>query len=199
MTLFFLPGVGADPGFWRPVGDHLLSNSDKVYFGWPGLGNQPADPGVNGYDDLIALVERQLPDHPVDLLAQSMGGLIALSLALRHPARIRRLVLAVTSGGLDVTRFGAQDWRPDYNCDYPNGATWITGERPDISKHLGEVLQPTLLLWGDADPISPVAVGRYLAERLRNGTLHIVEGGGHDLIYRRASEVTGLISTHLTA
>jgi pimeloyl-ACP methyl ester carboxylesterase len=53
------------------------------------------------------------------------------------------------------------------------------------------------LIWGDADPISPVATGRYLAERLTNAELHIVEGGRHDLIHSRASEVAGLIERHL--
>jgi pimeloyl-ACP methyl ester carboxylesterase len=70
-------------------------------------------------------------------------------------------------------------------------------EKPDISNRLSEISQPALLIWGDADPISPVATGRYLAERLTNAELHIVEGGRHDLIHSRASEVAGLIERHL--
>ncbi len=195
--LFFLPGVGADPDFWRPLGDRLPADWRKTYFGWPGLGDQPVDPGINSYDDLIGLVEAQLPEYPVDVLAQSMGGAIALSLALRRPDRIRKLVLAVTSGGMDMTAFGATDWRLDYRHEFPEAAEWIMAGKPDISNRLSEINQPALLIWGDADPISPVAVGEYFAERLPNAALHVVSGGQHDLISSRASKLAGLIERHL--
>ena len=44
-------------------------------------------------------------DEPVDLLGLSMGGYVALTLALDEPARVRSLVLAGTgAGGLDRVR-----------------------------------------------------------------------------------------------
>lgn len=195
--LFFLPGVGGDPDFWRPLGDRLPAEWRKTYFDWPGLGNQPADPVVNSYNDLIGLVEAQLPDYPVDLLAQSMGGAMAMTLALRHPERIRKLVLAVTSGGMAMSAFDAEDWRTDYRREYPQAAEWIMAEKPDISEQLCKIRQPVLLIWGDSDPISPVAAGQYLAGCLPHAELHIIAGGQHDLIHSRAPEVAGLIECHL--
>ena len=88
----FLPGAGADPDFWRPVGDRLPADWGKIYLGWPGLSDQPAQPGVEGLEGAIGLVEAQMAEGPVDLLAQSMGGLIAMLTVLRHPAKVRRLV-----------------------------------------------------------------------------------------------------------
>jgi pimeloyl-ACP methyl ester carboxylesterase len=70
----------------------------------------PSEPGVDGVDDLVDLVVDSIVG-PVDLLAQSMGGVIAIRAALERPALVRHLVLAVTSGGLDVSVLGAQDWR----------------------------------------------------------------------------------------
>ena len=196
-TVFFLPGAGADPNFWRPVGDQLPANWDKVYFGWPGLGEQPHDPAAQSFDDLIALVEARLGDEPVDLLAQSMGGAIALHLALTHPRRVRRLVLAVTAGGMDVEALGASDWRPGYVAEYPQAAAWIFGTRPNYEADLPRITQPTLLLWGNADPISPLAVGRHLLGRLPNAELRIIDGGDHGLVHNRADEVAPLIRAHL--
>ena len=111
-NVFFLPGTGASPEFWKPVGSRLPAAWPKHYFGWPGLSAQPPDPSMKSYDDLVRLVEAKL-DRPVDLVAQSMGGLIAVRVALAHPSLVRRLVLTATSGGVDVSAFGAADWRAD--------------------------------------------------------------------------------------
>jgi len=197
MRLFFLPGVGGDTHFWRPLGDLLPVEWEKRYFGWPGLGANPPDPAINSYDDLNGLVAAEL-DGPVDLMAQSMGGAIALSLALRHPDKVRRLVLAVTAGGLDVAALGASDWRPAYRREFPYVADWVMSERPDVSARFGEVRQPILLIWGDADPISPPAVGEYLRQRLSDSRMIIVPGGEHDLINARPHDVAPEIMRFLT-
>lgn len=195
--LFFLPGVGGSAEFWKPLGDRLPGNRNKTYFAWPGLGDNPPDPSVNGYDDLIAMVETQLGDEPVELLAQSMGGVIALELALRRPNHIRRLVLAVTSGGIDVSALGAIDWREAYRRDFPHVAEWVRTERPDVSARLEKVQQPSLLIWGDADPISPLAVGQHLCDTLPNASLMVVRDGQHDLIHSRPEDVIEAISAFL--
>lgn len=195
--LLFLPGAGADPGFWRPVGNRLPAQWDKVYFGWPGLGHQPPRPDVNSLGDLVRLVEAETGDGPIDLLAQSMGGLIAMLVALHHPARVRRLVLSVTSAGVPMVLFGASEWRQTYHRNYPDAAAWVRQVHADLSAELPRVTQPVLLLWGDSDPISPVSVGEYLRDLLPDARLHVVTGGDHDLVHARADEVAPLIEHHL--
>lgn len=195
--LLFLPGAGADPDFWRPLADRLPQAWDKVRFGWPGLGRQPADPDINGFDDLVALVERRLGDEPVDLLAQSMGGAVAMAVTLRNPGRVRRLVLTVTSGGVDVEGLGGSNWRETYRRNNPTATHWITEARPDFTARLAEVTQPVLLIWGDADPISPVAVGQRLRGLLPNAALKVLPGGDHDLAHHRADEIAPWVLEHL--
>src|SRR5260221_10368002 len=94
--VLFLPGAGGSPEFWQPVAHRLPDEWDKVLFGWPGLGNEPHDPNINGIDDLVRLVEVKI-DRPVALVAQSLAGLIASRIALNRPRAVHRLVLAVTS------------------------------------------------------------------------------------------------------
>ena len=194
--ILFLPGSGASPDFWKPVGALLPQAWPKEYFGWPGLGHQPHDPNVRGWDDLLRMVEHKM-NEPVDLVAQSMGGVIAATLALKHPQLVRRLVLTVTSGGVDMAAFGASDWRPDYRRLFPNAAAWITEPSTVGFLPVEKVTAPTLLLWGDVDPISPVAVGRHLAERIPGAQLHVVSGGNHDIAQTHADEVAPLIERHL--
>ena len=174
-ALLFLPGASGNTALWRPVADGLAHQGERNFFGWPGFGETPPEPDVAGIDDLVRRVAARV-SGPVDLLAQSMGGVIALRVALEKPALVRHLVLSVTSGGLDVAALGARD---------------------DLSDRLPEIGTPTLLLWGDADPISPVAVGRRLAERLPHARLVVIPGGTHDLVHERAAEVLPHIEAHL--
>ncbi len=203
-SLLFLPGAGADPEFWKPVGERLPAAWSKEYLGWPGIGHNPPEPEVQAFADLITLAEKKLIQLAergckVDLLAQSMGGAIALALAIKHPQRVRRLVLTVTAGGMDVEALGAEDWRPGYQREYPSAAAWLYEARPDYSAQLGEITAPTLLVWGDEDPISPPTVGREFLERLPDAELAVVPGGTHALAWERPDEVSALVLRHLIA
>jgi len=195
--VLFLPGSGASPDFWKPVGALLPAEWPKHFFGWPGLGHQPHDPAIKGMDDLVALVVAAM-DAPVDLVAQSMGGVIAARIALAHPHLVRRLVLTTTSGGVDMATFGASDWRADYRKEYPKAAEWIYEPRAAAPLPVERIAAPTLLLWGDADPISPVPIGWHLQGRIAGAELHVLPGGGHDLAVAMADRVAPLIARHLS-
>jgi pimeloyl-ACP methyl ester carboxylesterase len=194
--ILFLPGAGGSPQFWKPVAEALPDAWLKEHFGWPGLGAQPHDPAIRGVDGLKKLVTAKMHE-PVDLVAQSMGGVIAARIALEHPELVRRLVLCVTSGGVDMAGLGAADWRADYRRSFPKATSWITDGSAAPPLPVEKMAAPTLLIWGDADPISPVAVGRHLAERLPNARLEIVPGGDHDVASTHADRVARLIARHL--
>lgn len=194
--IFFLPGTGASPDFWKPAGSLLPADWPKEYFGWPGLGRQPHDPAVKGFEDLIAMVVARMSE-PVDLVAQSMGGVMAARIALAHPGLVRRLVLTVTSGGVDMKGLGASDWRAEYRKSFPGAAEWVYEASAGAALPVERISAPTLLIWGDADPISPVAVGRHLEERIPDARLHVVAGGDHDVAQTHAPLVASLIERHL--
>ena len=63
--VFFLPGTGASPGFWKPVGERLPGAWTTHYFGWPGLGNM-------GYQ---AVIDR---DYPLVLAFVMIGGAMVI-------------------------------------------------------------------------------------------------------------------------
>jgi pimeloyl-ACP methyl ester carboxylesterase len=193
-SLFFLPGAGGSAAFWHPVAERLGTERRMRFFSWPGLGDEPADPAVASLDDLAALVLAAL-DRPADLVAQSMGGVVAVKAALAAPDKVRRLVLTATSAGVPMT--GAQDWRPIYREAFPNGADWVGDPQPDLSARIATLDMPTLLLWGDRDPISPVSVGETLLSLLPQAELRVIQGGGHDLAVTHADQVAPLIADHL--
>ncbi len=192
----FLPGAGGSSTFWDPVASYLPEAWPKVRFSWPGLGAQPSDPRINSMQDLHALVAREIA-APVDLVAQSMGGVIAARLAIETPKLVHRLVLTATSAGVDMVSLGASDWRSNYQQNFPNAARWIIEQEAASPLALEQILAPTLLIWGDSDPISPVAVGEELLRRIPNAQLEVVAGGDHDLAVLHAELVAGWIHNHL--
>lgn len=194
--LLFLPGALGRTQLWEPAAKLLVHPASKVHFGWPGFGSTPSDPSVRGADDLVSRVVAQI-DQPTALIAQSMGGVIALRAALEKPNLVTHLVLAVTSGGMDVAALGGQDWRPSFHKANPLLPRWFSSWQEDLSARLSKVAIPTLLLWGDCDPISPVRVGERLASLLPCACLHIVQGGDHDLAETHASIIAPLIDEHL--
>ncbi len=198
-TLLFLPGAGGSASFWQPVADLLPEEWPRVLLSWPGLGDEPHDPDIQSLDDLVNIVSACIAMSPtrVDLIAQSMGGLIAIRAALRHTYRIRRLVLTGTSGGLDVSALGGTNWRAEYRQAYPTAAPWITEIKADHTPDLPRLTTRTLLLWGDQDDISPPAVGEHLAAHLPNARLEIIAGGDHSFPNAMPVETATAIARHL--
>lgn len=194
--LLFLPGAGGNPQFWQPVSDLLAHPAQRKLLGWPGFGAVPADPKVRGLDDLVARVVDEI-DQPTALIAQSMGGVIAIRAALQRPELVTHLVLSVTSGGVDMSALQAEDWRPAFFAANPTLPRWFADHDEDMTDAIKAVRVPTLLLWGDADPISPVTVGQRLQELLPVSHLHVFPGGEHDLARQFPAQVAALIDQHL--
>lgn len=59
----------------------------------------------DGVEATLAVLDRELPGRPVTLVGNSLGGWVALRLALEHPERVNRLVLIAPGG------FREQDWQ----------------------------------------------------------------------------------------
>lgn len=193
-NILFLPGAIGSASHWHPVATRMGANG--TFLAWPGLGNEPAIHNVNELDDLVAMTLAHVTGR-VDIVAQSMGGLIAIKVALAAPTKVRRLVLTATSAGVPVRDLGGSDWRPEYYRTYPDAALWITELEEDLSADIASIQAPTLLLWGDSDPISPLEVGHRLHRILPDAVLEIISGGDHDLARTHAPEVAELIKAHL--
>jgi pimeloyl-ACP methyl ester carboxylesterase len=195
-TLYFLPGALGRTEFWRPASALLAHPAAQVHVGWPGFGGLPSDPSIRGLDDLASMLLAGI-DRPSALIAQSMGGVLALLAALRKPELVTHLVLSATSGGLPMSALGAQDWRPAIRAAHPDLPDWFAGYQTDLTSRLPELRMPALLLWGDADPISPLAAGRRLASLLPRAELHVFPSADHDVGCAFAAEVAPLIDRHL--
>jgi pimeloyl-ACP methyl ester carboxylesterase len=62
----------------------------------PGYGASPPGHGqatIAGYADLLATLIQEVSEQPVVLVGHSMGGMISLTLGLRHPHLVERMIL----------------------------------------------------------------------------------------------------------
>jgi pimeloyl-ACP methyl ester carboxylesterase len=103
-----LHGLGSNALSWSPVARHLAPDSRVLIPELSQLGGtrgpRPAL-GVRGSADVLAeLLRRELAGEPATIVGLSLGGWMAVRLALAEPALVSRLIL------IDAAGYRDQDW-----------------------------------------------------------------------------------------
>ncbi len=100
-TLLLIHGLGSNLSFWRPLLPHLSNTFYLVAPDLPGYGLSTKE-DVPGTMTFFAQILHALMDtlglQRVTLVGHSMGGQIAMTLALMHPERIARVILLAPAG-----------------------------------------------------------------------------------------------------
>jgi pimeloyl-ACP methyl ester carboxylesterase len=98
--LILVSGLGGDHFFWQPSIAVLASVFEVITFDTRGIGQTDAPEESYSMavfaEDMIALMD-QLLIEKAHVLGFSMGGNIALTLALKYPGRINKLVIAASN------------------------------------------------------------------------------------------------------
>jgi pimeloyl-ACP methyl ester carboxylesterase len=131
-------------------------------FDLPGFGAGPPEPDVLDYR---AFVRDRLPDEPVTLVGTSLGGRIALELALESPERVAALVLV--GSGLD-----GHEWSAEVQA---------FGAEEDAALERGDLeaaVEANLKLWlaDDVDPGVRALVGQMQRTAFERQVGHEVRG-----------------------
>jgi pimeloyl-ACP methyl ester carboxylesterase len=199
IPVVFLPGAGGRAGFWRPVAGRLADLGPATLVAYPSFGDEPADPSVASLEDLYRWLVARLPPGRFHVVAQSMGGILGARLAIELPERVERLALCATSGGVDVAALGGADWRADYLATLPGVPRWFATDRTDLTGRLGAIRAPALLVWSDADPVSPLAVSDLLLRLVPGARRVVIPGGTHTFAAERPDEVAAVLRGFLAA
>lgn len=208
----FVHGTGDSAHAWDGVIERLPDFS-CVALDLPGHGMLverpgPAEMSIADYADTVRaeLARRELSG--VCLVGHSLGGGVALRLALDHPSLVARLAL-VGSGArlrvlpalLDEARTqpqtaldtliqmgfapGHEDQAAAYDRErVPVGPGVVyrdlaACDRFDVMEDLGRVAQPTLLVVGESDRLTPPKYAVFLRDHLADATLVTVAAAGH--------------------
>ena len=165
----------------------------------------------------------------INLLGNSLGGHVGLMYVLRHPERIRSLILTGSSGLFENGMGDTYPKRGDY--EYIRKKTELTFYDPimatkelvdelyetvnirikavkiialaksAIRNNLGEevrqIKQPTLLIWGNNDAITPPFVGQEFHKLIPNSELHFIDRCGHAPMMERPEEFNTILHKFL--
>jgi 3-oxoadipate enol-lactonase len=100
--LLLIHGLGYARWGWQPVLDGLADAHEVVLFDNRGIGESDAPPGPYSVPDLaldaVAVLDAAGLER-AHVVGTSLGGMIALQLALDHSERVDKLVLACTTPG----------------------------------------------------------------------------------------------------
>jgi pimeloyl-ACP methyl ester carboxylesterase len=149
--LVLVHGLGGAAANWLALAPLLLRGRRLLVPELPGHGGSeplPAAPNLNAYADSLAEVAEREGLFPAAIAGHSLGGAIALRLAIRRPDGVSRLVLAAAAGISSGTR----------SARYALTITGILKPGRRIAPHRRLVARSPVLKnlvfgrWGAADP-----------------------------------------------
>ena len=134
--------------------------------------------------DVAGLMDRLESAH---VLGLSLGGRIAMALALAEPARVNRLILVATSpraagarwlvrAGMmvaDLPMLRGRHRQPRHAMKAQFDAT----TRFDATDRLGQIAAPVLIVHGTSDHVAPVALARQMHALIPGSRLVLIDGG----------------------
>lgn len=150
------------------------------------------------------------------LIGHSMGGYISAALAARCSERVERLVLVdpvlAPMGGYRRAAFNLVKALRYVPADFLPVLAWDTlraGPRTmrraipevlsaDLRPTLGQVCQPTLVVWGQHDTLMPPAVGEAVHHLLPHSDFIVIPGAGHNPMWDRPAEFNRIVLDFLT-
>ena len=185
-TVVFLPGYASDmegakalalDGFAAERGFAMLR------FDYSGTGSSPgkfADGALDAWlDEALGLIDR-LTTGPIVPIGSSMGGWLALHLALLRPDRVKALVGIAAAA--DFTNWGFADGEAAERAGLARGF-WESGQRLLLLEGEIEVHCPVRLLHGELDQDVPLDTAFRTMRALRSADVQLltIKGGGHRL------------------
>jgi pimeloyl-ACP methyl ester carboxylesterase len=217
-----LHGLCGSQRWWSANIPALASEFSVLALDLPGFGRSRRlgrIPGLPGMADLVAGWMQRIGAAPAHVVGHSMGGHLAMHLAARHPESVARLVLADAAGlyrplapvplarwamGLasprswGVPSFLPVIWRDALTAGPLTAARALHGIlRDDVAAILSRIRAPTLVVWGERDPLIPVAYAARLREAIPGARLHVIPGAYHNPMVDRPEEFNRVVRDFL--
>jgi pimeloyl-ACP methyl ester carboxylesterase len=184
---------------------------------------------VGGLEKHVQRFIETLDYQNIHLLGNSLGGHVALVHVLKHPERIKSLILTGSSGLFENGMGDTYPKRGDY--EYIRKKTEMTFYDPamaskelvdevfeitnnrlkvikiialaksairnNLGDEISQIQQPTLLIWGNNDIITPPFVGREFNKLIPNSSLFLIDHCGHAPMMEVPQEFNQILASFL--
>ncbi len=226
--LILVHGAGGSHQHW---GHEIRTVSAAATYGLdlPGHGRS-GDSGRCSITDYAAFLVSFLDALQLQravVAGHSMGGAIALTMALQYPQRVAGLVLVGTGARLRVLPAILNGTLSDFEntialiCEYAYSShtprqvvrqgqhqmlqvaprtihdDFVACNAFDVMERLGEIRCPTLVICGTEDRLTPIKYSEYLADRIANAELELIPDTGHMVMIEKGEPVAEAIRASL--
>jgi len=230
-TLLFIHGAGQSVATWR-FQEGLFKNHPNFNFialDLPGRGRSGGKglKSVEEYKDFLLEFVDTLDLENIILIGHSMGGGVAMLIAIERPEILKALVLVATSPKLTVAQQTLEKVRDNYSefCDisptrafaeespealkqeYKKGLIdtgsevcyWdlIACNEFNIMNEIEKISVPTLIISADKDIMTPAKNGEYLHQKIYGSEFNEIKGSGHFLMQEKAHEFNSILEGFL--
>jgi pimeloyl-ACP methyl ester carboxylesterase len=232
LPLVFIHGSGDSAGAWRLQRNDLGKDYAAYAIDLPGHGERP-----DIFSDMVSVQEYaqaaytimrdelQL-DRPI-IGGHSLGGAVALAMALTYAEELSGLILVGTGARLRVlpsileaTLAHPEEARRELSTmaiAEANRESVMPGilrdqgkpgpnmlhrdlaacDKFDCMAQLSEIHMPALIICGAEDRLTPVKYSQYLHDHLQDSTLHIIPNAGHYVMREQPAAVNQAIRAWL--
>jgi pimeloyl-ACP methyl ester carboxylesterase len=219
VPLVFVHGLAVSHRYMMPTARRLAAHHRVYLPDLPGFGLSP-EPGWNlslaEHADHLAGWLDALTLRQVALVGNSFGCQVAVDLAVRHPERVRSLVLVgpttergARTAGRQLARWLRdvrhedlrQAWilaRDVRDAGIARVAATFRGSLDDpIEAKLPRVAAPTLVVRGSLDPVVPQRWAETVTRLLPSSELVVVPGAPHNVNYAAADRLAPVVRSFL--
>jgi pimeloyl-ACP methyl ester carboxylesterase len=228
-VLLLIHGAGGSHLDW-PREIQRLPGFDVYNLDLPGHGRSPG-PGrssIGHYADIVAVFLELLDLREVTIAGHSMGGAIALTLALRQQPRLSKMIILNSGAKLSVApalmetvlsnpKQAAEtvvrmSWGVDmsqeviklglHNMLQVDGQVlhgdFLACDQFDMRVYLDQIRTPTLIISGSEDQMTPERFGHFLVKGIAGAQLVIIEGTGHFSMMEKPQEVATVMTQFIS-
>jgi pimeloyl-ACP methyl ester carboxylesterase len=159
------------------------------------------DPSIRRYAATVTGLLEHIGRRKVFLGGHSMGGAVALQVALEHPELLKGLILIGTTAfkGMFFSNGVAEDALAIARSDVRRcSLETVLGDFAacrhfDVRGHLKGIKVPTLVLCGKEDHITPPRHSKHLHREIRGSSFLLIPKAGHMLPLEAPAQVNAAI------
>lgn len=192
--LVFIHGSGESSQSWQSQVAHFGA-SRAFAIDLPGHGERadtlPAEASVLDYARVVhKIIFQELHLKAPVIAGHSLGGAIALTMALEYASELDGLILVGTGARLRVLPSILEEAKKGSVVTYRD---WAACNAFDIMHRLTEIRLPTLIICGADDSLTPVKYSQYMHDRIEGSTLRIIPNAGHNVLQEQPERVNQAI------